>query len=350
MLPPVWTSAYTALAGQYLDDHSAQIDVAFQTALDTRTIGERLKTPLKPDSVIAGSVWFYYGSRYGDYLASAGNAEADAWLPASLEAEPGNSDVYIRLGDSYADLGQAAKAISLYERALELDADRGDAEDHMARVLWTEGRQPEAIARWKSALATFVRVQSRGIKVPEPFWSRVGQTFTAIGERKAFGDLRADIANLLGDYYQRNNLYRFEELVEPAARASVASGEGVAWLIELGEASGNPDAVLFTLSRTPGLTGAQRIALQREQIAAFAKNAQNSFGDSQEFAVGQDSAARLQLVTMLLDAGDANGAESEWNRIPPVRARWENRSRDAIEIRLASKRGRLDALLARYRA
>ena len=78
VLPPVWTRAYTALAGQYFDDHSPAIDAAFQAALDTRTIGERLKAPLKPDSIIVGSVWFYYGARYGEYLAAAkSNAGAD---------------------------------------------------------------------------------------------------------------------------------------------------------------------------------------------------------------------------------------------------------------------------------
>src|ERR1700683_2187027 len=128
-LPPVWTKAYTALAGQYFDDRSPAVDVAFQTALDTRSIGERLKTPLKPDSVIVGSVWFYYGARYGDYLALGKNATAEAWLPASLEAAPGNPGAYIALGDEYAEAGQGAKAIMQFERALELDADRGDAHD-----------------------------------------------------------------------------------------------------------------------------------------------------------------------------------------------------------------------------
>ena len=215
-LVPVWTKAYTALAGQYFDDRSPAIDTAFQSALDTRTIGERLTNPLKSDSVIVGSVWFYYGARYGDYLASGGNAAADAWLPASLEAAPANAEAYVALGDSYAQLGKGAKAITEYELALELDPDRGDADDHIARVLWYEGRTPEAVARWKSALAIFLRIQSRGVRVPESFWGRVAQTFLAIGERQALGELHGDIAHLLGDYYQRNHQYRFEELIEPA--------------------------------------------------------------------------------------------------------------------------------------
>jgi hypothetical protein len=62
------------------------------------------------------------------------------------------------------------------------------------------------------------------VRVPEPFWSRVAETFSDIGQRHALGELRADIAHLLGDYYQRNRQYRLEELIEPAARASMESG------------------------------------------------------------------------------------------------------------------------------
>ena len=352
-LAPVWTKAYSALAGQYLDDRAPAIDAAFQAVLDTRTIGERLKTPLRPDSIIVGSVWFYYGAGYGDYLASGGNAAAEAWLPASLEAAPGDPSAYIALGDSYAEAGQGAKAITRFEHALELDADRGDAHDHIARVLWSQGLRPEAVAHWKSAMTTFLRIQSRGVRVPEPFWGRVAETVTDIGQRHALGDLRGDIVHLLGDYYQRNNEYRLNELVEPAARASIASGEGTAWLVELGRSMNNPETILNALMRVPGLTDAQRISLQRDLVAALAKRAEASFGDNREYGAGLATGARLHLVSMLLNAGDVKGASAEWNQIPGAtgaRTPWDGyQFRDEVEIRLASKTGNLDSLLERYR-
>jgi tetratricopeptide (TPR) repeat protein len=220
-LTPVWASAYTALTGEYFDDRVPAIDAAFQAALDTRTIGERLQTVLKPDSVIVGSVWFYYGARYGDYLAAGQTAAAEQWLPASLEAAPGNPDAYMALGDAYAERGQGQKAVTEFQHALELDPDRTDAYDHIARVLWPEGRRTEAIVQWKAALATCLRIQSRGVRVPEPFWDRVAEIITDIGQRHALADLRADMVHLLGDYYQRNREYRIDELVAPAVRASV---------------------------------------------------------------------------------------------------------------------------------
>ena len=352
-LPPVWAKAYTALAGQYFDDRAPAIDAAFQTALDTRTIGDRLKTPLKPDSVIVGSVWFYYGARYGEHLAAGKSSAAGEWLPASLEAAPGNPDAYVALGDWYAEAGQPVNAIAQFEIALQLDADRGDAHDRIANVLWSEGRRAEAIVRWKTALATFLRIQSRGVRVPEPFWRRAAETFTDIGKRRALGQLRGEIAHLLGDYYQRNNQYRLQELIAPLAAASIESGEGTAWLVELGRSMADPEMILSALMRTPGLSDAQQIALQRDQIAQVTKNTEAAFGDNREWRAAQVAGARLQLISMLLDAGDVQGASAEWRLMPPapaIRPRWgENRTRDQIEIRLASRTGTLAALLERYR-
>jgi cellulose synthase operon protein C len=346
-LPPVWTKAYSALAGQYFDDHSSAIDTAFQSALDTRTIGERLTIPFKPDSVIVGSVWFYYGARYGDYLASGGSGDAEAWLPASLEGSPQNPGAYMTLGDSYAQRTETAKAITQFEHALELDPDRGDAEDHIARLLWSQGRRPEAIARWKSALAIFLRIQSRGVRVPESFWGRVAETFTDVGQSHALGELRAGIANLLGDYYQRNKQYRLDELIESAARASIASGEGTAWLVELSRSMDDPEMVIYAIMRLPELNDAQRISLQRDLLAARVKRAQGLFGDDRERAETNVTQARWQLISRLLDASDVKGASQEWSQIAPEQIRNFDRT---VEIRLASRTGALDALLSRYRS
>jgi Tfp pilus assembly protein PilF len=345
-LPPVWTSAYTALTGEYFDDHSQPIDAAFRSALDTRTIGDRLKTPLKPDTVVVGDVWFYYGARYGDYLASGKNAAAEDWLPAPLEASPDDPGVYLALGDFYVERGQPAKAVVEFEKALQLDADRGDAHSRIACILWSQGRQPEAIARWKLALAAFVRVQSRGVAVPEPFWSRVARTFTDIGRLHAIGAMHDDMAHLLGDYYQRNDNYRLDELVQPAARASVESGQGFAWLVELAHTMDNPESILSTLMQTHGVTEPQRIVLQRDLVAFKAAQARAQFGDirrNADFEVGQ---ARVVLANMLLASGDVAGANAEWSQLPPDSAQVNCN----LEIRLAVRGGRLDALLDRYRS
>ncbi|HLK69450.1 MAG TPA: hypothetical protein VKU19_38730 [Bryobacteraceae bacterium] len=353
-LPPVWSRAYTALSGLYLSDRAASVDAAFQSALDTRSIGERLRSPIKPDSVIVGRVWFYYAARYADYLGK--NSEAAGWLPAYVEANSGNPEAYMELGDCYADAGKGAKAIEEYEAALQLDADRADAHDHAARVLWAEGRQAEAIARWKTALGTYLKIQSRGVRVPDSFWQRADATFTALGERHALGQLRPEISHLLGDYYQRNNRYRFDELLRAAARASVASGDGLDWLVELTRSMEYPDGLLYALTSVPGITDAQRIELQRYRLALVIKEAQSQFGDAQSYAVQQVNDNRVQLVSMLLNSGDVAAATAEWRllpllpQLPPGRWAGENNLYYETEIRLASRSNSLSALLARYGA
>jgi hypothetical protein len=39
---------------------------------------------------------------------------------------------------NYAQAGQGAWAMAQFEHALELDSDRGDAHDRIARVLWSQ--------------------------------------------------------------------------------------------------------------------------------------------------------------------------------------------------------------------
>jgi tetratricopeptide (TPR) repeat protein len=343
-LPAVWTNAFLALTGEYFDDHSPAIDAAFQSALDTRTIGDRLAKPLKPDSVIAGSVWFYYGARYGDYLSLAGSSEASAWLPARVEAAPGNPDAYIALGETYAASGQVSNAIAQFEYAIELDPDRGDAQSLIARMLWQQGRRPEAIARWKSALAVFLNIQRRGIRVPEPFWGRLEATFAAIGDAHALDELRGDIANLLGDYYQINGEYRLNPLIQAAARASVISGSGLEWIVNLGRSMDGSDMIFYMLMQTRGLSDA-RLSLQREIVNARSKRMEASFGDERGYAQNQLTQARWQLTSLLLDAGDVKAAAAEWSLVAPESAAKFDPS---VEIRLASRTGTLDALLRRY--
>ena len=271
--------------------------------------------------------------------------------PRRSKNRRGDPNAYVALGDSYAGCGQGAKAIAQFEHALELDPDRGDADDHIARVLWDQGQRPEAIARWKSAMAAFFKVQSRGVRVPEAFWGRVAETFIDIGERHALGELRGDIGNLLSDYYQRNGTYRLDELIEAAIRASIAAGEEPDWVLDLGESNDDEQLILDSVTRMPGLTQAQHVTLQRRLVGTLTRNAAAQFGDARESAMHSAMEARLRLVSMLLDSGDVKTASSEFGQIPqPANSRFQSNARTLVEIRLASRIGSLPALLERYRS
>jgi predicted Zn-dependent protease len=348
-LTPVWTNAYTALAGVYFEDRAPAIDQAFAAALDTRTIGERVQA--RPTSaMIVGANWFYYGARYGEYLSMGKDARAESYLPARLEGSPWNPDAYLDVGDFYAETGQGRKAIAHFDAALQLDADRADAHDRAARVLWSEGRREEAVARWKDAIAAFVRVQSRGVRVPESFWTQVGETFADIGQHRQLVPLRAEIEHQLRDYIGRNGAYRLYELLESAAKASLASGEDPGWLLTLSDSTGAE--VIESLIRLPELTEAQRISLARDRLAFMARTAASLYGENRTYYEAEILGARLQLISMLLDAGDVRGATAEWNLIPEDVRTGPQRRNELVsaDVRLASRTGTLDQLMARYRA
>jgi len=348
-LPPLWTKAYTALAGVYLDDRSPAVAAAFDGALDTRNIGERIKTRLSRDESIAGPVWFYYAARYGEHLSLGGNAQAETYLPAMVEAAPDFPDRYLLLGDFYAGKGQSAKATAQFENVLQLDPDRADAHNHIARILWSEGKREEAVTRWHSALAALLRVQSGGVRVPESYWRQTVETFTDIGERRAMGKLRSDIEHLLSDYVHGNNNYRVHELVEPLARASLASGESIGWLVELSRSLHYPE-ILDILMGLPGLTSEQQISLQRDRISSLALQVDSSHGYNREYLENQLASSRVDLVSMLLDSGDVKVAATEWGFLSGGKRRsgHHNESFSTVEIRLAARTGTLVELLEKY--
>ena len=69
---PVWAKSYNALVGLYFAERTPEVNGAFLSALGDNTIAERLAKPVDRTQQLAGNVWFYYGSRYGEYvLASA---------------------------------------------------------------------------------------------------------------------------------------------------------------------------------------------------------------------------------------------------------------------------------------
>jgi len=115
--PPVWRPAYTALTGLYFNDSSPRTKSAFVTALDDRTIGQRLKNGGDPDRALTGEEWFYYASRYGEFMEMTGNREAEDFLPGELEHTPDNPDAYFNAASTfqdYADWPHAVETTSMF--------------------------------------------------------------------------------------------------------------------------------------------------------------------------------------------------------------------------------------------
>ncbi|MCI0403897.1 MAG: hypothetical protein L0212_10290, partial [Acidobacteria bacterium] len=93
-LTTLWTRAHTALVGLHFSETTPPVEDAFHTALDMRPIGERIGKPVSREESLAGDLWFYYGSRYGEFRAVSKRGDPEDYLPAMLEARPGSPDTY----------------------------------------------------------------------------------------------------------------------------------------------------------------------------------------------------------------------------------------------------------------
>ena len=150
---PVWTNAYSALAGLYFADPDAPIGHSFDEILDPRPIGERLQSKFDPGRQLSGNDWFYYSSRFGEYRGVTHSGDPEDYLPAILEQSPGTAASYLVTAAYYADAKEFPLAAADYERSLELDPSQPRVRDRLAMIFIAQRRSPEAVAEWKQAFA-----------------------------------------------------------------------------------------------------------------------------------------------------------------------------------------------------
>ena len=132
-MPPVWKKAYTGLTGLYLRVHQPQVREGFNGALGgDATIGERIAHPVNRDEQLAGEVWFYYGSRYGEYLDEEKDAQAESYLESELEHTPESASAYAELADYSAQAGRGDAALADYQHSLDLKSDQPAVLDSIA--------------------------------------------------------------------------------------------------------------------------------------------------------------------------------------------------------------------------
>jgi predicted Zn-dependent protease len=344
-LPPVWFNSYTALTGVYFDDRSPAVNQAFLTVLHPQTIGERLASRPDLSRSLVGSVWFYYGARFGEYLAHGGSPEADDYLASDPESRPGDPEVYISQGRFYAEIRRFPEAIAEFRKALELDPDRGEAHDGIARALMQQGRQSEAITEWRDALAAFQREQSKGVRVRESFWTKVSAAIHAVADAKVFAELQADIHSLLADYVHRNSAYRINELVEPALHASFQSNAGFDWLLDIMAQTGGAE-IVPSLDATPD----ERERLARFRLSYMVREDALAVGDERTRYEQQVIWARSGLVQILLNNGKIAEAQDQWRQFPPAELEAHRLDLTQVEIQLAAANGTFDQLLSRFRS
>jgi hypothetical protein len=112
--PPVWAKAYNSLVGLYFAEPTPEVNNAFLSALGDDPIGTRLGKPVDRAQQLAGNTWFYYGSRYGEYLGTAKLGNAEDFLPAIIDETHASASGYITLADYYARSSASTPPIDHY--------------------------------------------------------------------------------------------------------------------------------------------------------------------------------------------------------------------------------------------
>jgi len=335
----MWADALTALTGLYYAPSTPDVTPVFQRILGPSNIGQLLLRAVDREKQLVGDPWFYYGSRYGEYLAATGSPAAEDYLPAMLEGAPADAQRYSALADSYADRGSPARALVEYQHALELDSNLGRAHDRSASLLWDQGQHDRAIAEWRAALTAFGRAQALP-NARESFWSDAAGALRRIGEHKLFDELNADVVAFLRAYVRKRQNFRAEEILRPVIETG-----GLQQALEAADGGDKETTeIIDELSYANWISAAGRVGMIRKWLA---------LAESQPVAPNAQASRnydilryRMRLVETLIEAGQPEAARQE---LAALQLTDEFRIRkQTAEIEIAAMTGGLDTLLARW--
>ena len=345
--PPVWEKSYHALVGLYFSENSPRVNLAFTDALGDQTIGERLGKPVDRKAQLAGDIWFYYASRYGEYLADSKQDASDDFLAAELEHSPASTDPYLSLGDYDLDQGNSRKAIEQYNHVLELEPASIGVRDQLALAYAKDNNRAEAIAQWKLFFgAELNRLNSSAL--PDEFWGDFGRACDHVRSHGAFAEVRPDIDKLLRAYLHRNGNYRSNALLESAYLAQADASSATTWLLDLSLAAPDPTQVLEDVVEMRWIPLANRGPFYQRIVAAKQADVAKAEGLEQETARGELWNWQLRWLKYLVDRKQYSQAADAI-----VNLRKEASSSDAsalvpYELQCAAKLGTLDAVVAGY--
>jgi hypothetical protein len=312
---PVWSSAYTALAGLYQGDFDPEIGQAFSTALGAdETIGDRIAHPTDRNQQIAGETWFYYGSRYGEFLDAANDPRAEDFLPSQLENAPQSPQSYVELADYSEQKGRADAALSDDEHSLELRAGQPGVLDRIATIEWKQGRQSDALSAWSEAVKHLTaEIDAR--PVPETFWGDFSRVVNNVSAHGQYGAIRPQVDNLLRVYIARNGNYLSQSLIEAAYHAN---GDSVDWLISVTNSASDQEGLLESLvnSSWPSGTGwirSDQIGTLLARVVELEEKNAAEHPDQNQWSLDE---ARRRLVTALVEKKQFAQARDLLARVP----------------------------------
>jgi tetratricopeptide (TPR) repeat protein len=347
---PVWNKAYTALSGLYYSSPAANIHSTFESLLGTGTIGERLGKAVDRNQQLAGDGWYYYGSRYGEYLTVTKLGDPEDYLPSMLESRPADPQGYFDLARFYEDNGDAPRAIADYEHTLALEPDRSSAQNRIALVLWKQGKRTDAIEHWKAAIA-ILNKQINGSQVPETFWTNVRLIINEISKRKLVPEMQQEVDGLLRAYVKRNGSYRALPLLRAGYDAAGDPAKGVAWLLDMATATENQTDLLTEIVNAGWVPAEQRESLFDrilELVTADASKAQGNAAKEYQQSIVRDW--QLRWVENLIATKQYPRAQQTLDSLAAQGSDEQKQRLAAVQLRLAPLTGTLDSLLDSYRS
>jgi len=349
--PAVWSKAYDGLVGLYSAEASPQVNAAFLAALGDKTLAERLAKPVDRTQELAGNIWFYYGSRYGEYIGLNRQGDSEDFLPAMLEQSPASASGYLTLADYYAERGDPTHAIADFERTLELEPGRADVHNRIALAYYKQGMRAQAVAEWKQVFV--VLQQQASARLPESFWTDFARTCSNLSSQRTFSELKPDVDALLRTYLRHNGNYRSNTVLHSAYVAAASQSDpatATTWLIDLAAVAPDPSAVLADVVDAPWIPLAQRgpiyqRILEAKQDAELKTEGLEKEGAKQILRTWQVRSIKYKVDTrQYAQAGEAIAALSKETRLAEATALVP------LELRVAAQLGTLDSKIVEYRA
>src|SRR5579859_3087659 len=346
--PPVWRLAYTGLVGLYFGNPSPQIQNAFLSALGDATIGDRLTKTANRKQTLAGDVWFYYGSRYGEYLGAVKKTDAEDFLPAEIEHTPTLAAAYFTTALYYEESGDLARAIADYGHVVDLDAQRIDVHNRLAGIYLKQNRPDDATAELKRALE-LLKLQTTTARTPQTFWGDFAATVNNLASHKLLAQFQPDVNQALQYYVKRNGTYRVDPLLESAFAHAESPAEASALVLELSADAPEKLSFLRGFLTTQWESKIDQEPIYRRALELAQAAAQKAEGVSHDYTQEEFEGLQLEWLKYLFDDKQYDRLRNELATLP--KSTWERRTElVALQLKLAAKTGGVDSVLSGYRA
>lgn len=344
--PAIWSKSYNALTGLFFAEPAAQGD--FLEALGNETIGERVGKQLDRKTRLAGNTWYYYGSRYGEFLGVTKLGNPEDFLAASLEQSPASTGGYVALADYYAENGNWDAAINDYLRALELAPGRPEVRERLAVAYHRQGTRAKAIAEWKRVFASLSRQLDR-LPVPESFWNDFAIACDHLRTRRLFGELKPDADALLRTYLRRNGNYRSNAPLRSAFLAMGDPAAAITWILDLASVAPDPILVISDISSASWIPQAQRAPIYQRILEAKQAAASSAEGLEKEYAVEEFQSWQVRWAAYLVQTKQFARVAEYLASIPAETRLARASGLLPLDLQAAAQLKTLDARIAQYR-